>query len=305
LDVTLSLQLFATLAHFARDTLIRPVGHLLPQAGEGKEEPCANQGRQKHSPCGARMVSARLLLWRLPGASASMTHMERADWYYDDLRQVGTDFADAAEVATYDERQGDNDAEDRDLLHRLDLKPSHSLADIGCGTGLLACAAARLCREVHAIDISLPMLAATKRRAEAAKLTNVTTQHAGFLSFALPAAGIDVMTTKFALHHLPDQWKGVALDRMARALKPGARLLIRGVVFSCTPSELPDTAEAWISWMLANTGYDRATVARHLRDEHSTYGWIMEGLIKQAGLMLVSAHYSNGVYADYIAARPA
>ena len=57
--------------------------------------------------------------------------------------------------------------------------------------------------------------------------------------------------------------------------------------------------------MLANTGYDRATVARHLRDEHSTYGWIMEGLIKQAGLMLISAQYSKGVYADYIATRPA
>lgn len=31
----------------------------------------------------------------------------------------------------------------------------------------------------------------------------------------------------------------------------------------------------------------------------------MEGLIKQAGFYLTSAEYSNGVYADYLAVRPA
>lgn len=230
--------------------------------------------------------------------------MEKPDWYYDDLKQVGTDFADASEVATYDERQNDGSAEDAALLVKLGLKASHMLADIGCGTGLLVCAAAKLCRAVHAIDISGPMLAATKRRVDVSGLANVTLQQAGFLSFTLPEASLDLVTTKFALHHLPDQWKGVALDRMAKALKPGATLFIRDVVFSCTSSELPQTAEAWIAWMLDNTGYDRATVACHLRDEHSTYGWIMEGLIKQAGLDILSAEYSDGVYADYIAVKP-
>lgn len=230
--------------------------------------------------------------------------MQRPDWYYDDLKQVGTDFADAAEVATYDERQADT-GEDLTLLKKLGLGSSDIMADIGCGTGILACSAAALCREVHAVDVSLPMLAATRRRAAAKGFANVVPQHAGFLSLDLPAAGLDLITTKFALHHLPDQWKGVALDRLARALKPGGKLFIRDVVFSCTSAELPSTAEGWIDWMIANTGYDRATVACHIRDEHSTYGWIMEGLIKQAGFELVSAEYSNGVYADYLAVRSA
>lgn len=230
--------------------------------------------------------------------------MERPDWYYDDLKQVGTDFADVGQVATYDERQNNDATEDQALLARLDLKASDTITDIGCGTGLLACTAAKLCRAVHAIDISSAMLAATNRRAAAAGLANLATQQAGFLSFDLPEASLDLITTKFALHHLPDQWKGVALDRLAKVLKPGAKLFIRDVVFSCRSAELPETAESWIDWMLANTGYDRATVACHLRDEHSTYGWIMEGLIKQAGLDLVSAEYSNGVYADYVARKP-
>jgi len=228
--------------------------------------------------------------------------MQRPDWYYDDLKQVGTDFADTAEVATYDERQADT-GEDLTLLRKLGLRSSDIMADIGCGTGLLACTAAALCREVHAVDVSLPMLAATRRRADARSLTNVIPQHAGFLSLDLPAAGLDLITTKFALHHLPDQWKGVALDRLAQALKPRGKLFIRDVVFSCTSAELPVTAEGWITWMLTNTGYDRATVACHIRDEHSTYGWIMEGLIKQAGFELRSVEYSNGVYADYLAVR--
>lgn len=228
--------------------------------------------------------------------------MGKPDWYYDDLKQVGTDFADAREVATYDARQSDT-AEDAALLQRLGLQALDKLADIGCGTGLLACAAAKIAREVYAIDISLPMLEATRRRAEALRLANVTTAQAGFLTFAAPEASLDFITTKFALHHLPDQWKGVALDRMVRALKPGGTLFIRDVVFSCRPAELPQTAEAWIAWMLANTGYDRSTVACHLRDEHSTYGWIMEGLIKEAGFDLLSAEYSNGVYADYLARK--
>ena len=229
--------------------------------------------------------------------------MARPDWYYDDLKQIGTDFADTRQVATYDERQSDS-AEDAALLAGIGLGASDMLADIGCGTGLLVCTAAKLCRAVHAIDVSLPMLAATRHRADASGLANVTLQHAGFLSFMLPEASLDLITTKFALHHLPDQWKGVALDRMMTVLKPGARLFIRDVVYSCRSAELPQTAETWITWMLANTGYDRATVACHVRDEHSTYGWIMEGLIKQAGFDLISAEYSSGVYADYLARKP-
>lgn len=245
----------------------------------------------------------RPLLWRRVSGSATIMLMEKPDWYYDDLKPVGTDFADARQVATYDERQSDS-AEDEALLAKLSLKASETLADIGCGTGLLVKAAAKLCRAVHAIDVSAPMLAATKRRVAAAGLANVTLQQAGFLSFALPEASLDLITTKFALHHLPDQWKGVALDRMVKALKPGATLFIRDVVFSCRSAELSATAEAWIAWMLKNTGYDRATVACHLRDEHSTYGWIMEGLIKQAGFDLITSEYSNGVYADYLARKP-
>ena len=45
-----------------------------------------------------------------------MNDAYRPDWYYDDLRQVGTDFENAETVAAYDRNQGTNDAEDEALL---------------------------------------------------------------------------------------------------------------------------------------------------------------------------------------------
>lgn len=226
------------------------------------------------------------------------------DWHYDDRRQVGLDFDDAGEVAAYDERQGGSLDEDTALLGRLGLGAGDRMADIGCGTGLLAAAAARMGAQVHALDVSAAMLRATAARARALGLTNLATQQAGFLSFDLPAASLDLVTTKFALHHLPDHWKGLALVRIRKALRPGGRLFIRDVVFNCRPEALPDLAEEWISWMESNTGYSRGETAMHIREEHSTYGWIMERLIEEAGLRLVSATYEAPVYADYLAERP-
>ncbi len=226
------------------------------------------------------------------------------DWHYDDLRQVGLDFEDAAEVATYDARQSGSLEEDRALLSELGLAPEHVLADIGCGTGLLAAAAAGLCARVHAIDVSAEMLKATAARSRDLGLGNIETQRAGFLSFDVRPSSLDLVTTKFALHHLPDLWKGVALARIREALKPGATLFIRDVVFNCRPDTLAEVATGWIDWMAANTGYARSETATHIREEHSTYGSIMERLIEETGLRLVSVRYAQPVYADFLAVRP-
>lgn len=229
--------------------------------------------------------------------------MKQSDWYYDDLRQVGLDFDDERQVQSYDDRQSSTTEEDRRLLDTLGLSADDVIADVGCGTGILACEAAKRCAKAHALDISTAMLAAAKRRAGELNLSNVEFHRMGFLSADLPAGSLDLITSKFALHHLPDLWKGVALARLHGFLKPGGRLFLRDVVFSCAPGEFADVAEGWCDWMAANTGYSREDVACHIREEHSTYSWILEGLIRAAGFSLESATYDGTAYGDLLAVK--
>ena len=223
--------------------------------------------------------------------------MTQPDWWYDDLKQVGLDFEDDVQVATYDARQGATVAEARRLLMRLGVGPSTAMADIGCGTGLLACEAAGMARSVRAIDISSAMLDAA--RARAGSLRNIAFEQAGFLTFAA-SGDLDLIVAKNALHHLPDMWKAVALTRMRDALKPGKRLYIRDVAFNCGPDAIPRTVESWIGHMTRESGYSRAEVATHVREEHSTFAWILERLITEAGFRLISREH-DGVYAEFVA----
>ncbi|MES2340873.1 MAG: class I SAM-dependent methyltransferase [Pseudomonadota bacterium] len=225
--------------------------------------------------------------------------MTQPDWWYDDLRQVGLDFEDEGQVATYDARQRGDAAADRALLSGLGVTRDTALADIGCGTGVLACVAAGMARSVRAIDVSGAMLRAAQARARDQGLSNIVFERGGFLTF--PASGdLDLIVTKNALHHLPDMWKAVALTRMRDALKPGGRLYIRDVVFNCAPDAIPRTVESWIGWMTRETGYSREDVACHVREEHTTFGWILARMITETGFRLVSRVH-DGVYGTYVA----
>ncbi|MBL8327652.1 MAG: methyltransferase domain-containing protein [Rubrivivax sp.] len=228
-----------------------------------------------------------------------------SDWYPDDGRQVGVDFASPAQVARYDASQRSTDAAAATLLDELGLRPGQAMADFGCGTGVLVCQAALKGCTAHAVDISAAMLQATLERARALGATGVVPQQAGFLGFQLPAASLDLATTQYALHHLDDVWKGVALQRLHAVLKPGGTLLLRDVVYSCEPAALKATLDDWLQWMQAERGYSRDENLTHVRDEHSTFDWILQGLIERAGFRIEQARHARGVYATYFCRRPA
>jgi cyclopropane fatty-acyl-phospholipid synthase-like methyltransferase len=229
-----------------------------------------------------------------------------ADWDYDDLRQVGIDFENAAAVAAYDRNQGSSGEEDRVLLDQLGVEGNHALIDLGCGTGSFAVEAAKRCREAFAVDVSRAMLRFVEERAAASGLQNLRTAQGGFLSYDHGGPPVDFLVTKYAFHHLPDFWKGVALLRMKAMLQPGGVLFLRDVVFSFPLADYRAGIDGWISRMArpAGEGFTRADFATHVREEHSTFDWILEGLIARAGFQIERTCRWDDIYTDYTCRKP-
>jgi putative AdoMet-dependent methyltransferase len=227
--------------------------------------------------------------------------MQTYDWWYDDRKQFGLAFTDEAQAETYDARQGRTAEDDVALLHDLGFRPGMRLADLGCGSGLLVCEAARMGGHALGVDIAEAMIAFASRRAEAQGL-KVEFQQAGFLSCELPNEHFDLITIKSAFHQLPDFWKAMAMLRVHRALKPNGRFYIQDVVFDTPLDRLEDVAEGWVNHIATNTGYTRADGAAHVREEHSTFRWVLERLLNDAGFRIIATS-QRGVYATFLAAR--
>jgi putative AdoMet-dependent methyltransferase len=203
-------------------------------------------------------------------------------WQWNELQQVGTDYADAAEVERYEQRMGEFRnlvAEDAAILALLNLPESSRILEIGTGTGHFARAAARAGHCVTALDVSPAMLEYAQKRAQTEGLSSIDFEHAGFLTFTAAPATFDAAVSVAVLHHLPDLWKSVALKNLRRALKPGGQLLLCDVVFSSNDRPLDAQFDAMIDSL--PTGMRESAIG-HIAKEYSTLDWILEGLLTRA-----------------------
>lgn len=106
-------------------------------------------------------------------------------------------------------------------LQRAGLKAGMRVADIGVGTGLVACEAARLTGDpklVTGIDPSPGMLA-NARVPEGVVLLEGRAE-----SIPLPDASVDFLSMGYALRHISDL--GAAFAEFHRVLRPGGRLCL-------------------------------------------------------------------------------
>jgi hypothetical protein len=86
-------------------------------------------------------------------------------------------------------------------------------------------------------------------------------------------------------------------------LRRGGVLRLWDVVYSFEPSDADRHIEAWIEQTMAadvERGWTRAELAEHVREEHSTFTWLLEPMIERAGFELVEADYSDSVFARYV-----
>ena len=225
----------------------------------------------------------------------------------DEIALAGPEHLDSAYVESYDRKARVEPDEDLALLREHGLNPDSTLVDLGAGTGTFALAAAAHCRRVIAVDVSPAMVAAIRRKTEQAAITNVECVQAGFLSYEHAGPPPDAIYTRNALHHLPDFWKAVALRRMAQLLRPGGVLYLRDLVFAFDLRDAHEFVGAWLETGRENPedGWTREELEVHLRDEHSTFNWLLEPMIEQAGFRIDWAwHGGLRVYAHYICRIP-
>ncbi len=222
---------------------------------------------------------------------------------FDELQHAGPEHLDPAYVAGYDRKAQVNVADDVALLRGRGLDGTSTLVDLGAGTGVLALAAAPFCRRVVAIDVSPAMLAVLRTKLAASGLTNVECVQAGFLTYETPANTADFVYSRNALHHLPDFWKAVALERMAKMLRPGGYLRLRDLVYSFA---LARADEAFGSWLAqaprdAAQGFTREDLEMHIRTEFSTFNWLLEPMLEAVGFAIEAvSHASSQVFSAYL-----
>jgi SAM-dependent methyltransferase len=217
----------------------------------------------------------------------------RPGWYPDELVHAGEEHLDPDYVATYDRKAGFDVEPDLAVLRELGLGPESVVVDLGAGTGTFALAAAREYRRVVAVDVSPAMVAAMQARAAEAGLANVEVVHAGFLSYVHQGDPAQVVYSRNALHHLPDFWKGIALQHVADMLAPGGILRLHDLVYDFAPDEAGEALESWLAGAqpTPERGWTRAELEVHLRTEYSTYSWLMEPLLERAGFVIHEATY--------------
>jgi hypothetical protein len=107
--------------------------------------------------------------------------------------------------------------------------------------------------------------------------------------------------TRHALHQLPDFWKALALDRIARMLRPGGVLRLRDLIFDFGPGEATAVFTGWLEHAAADpaAGYTSEDYAEHIRTEFSTFRWLLEPMLAAAGFEIVAADFEARLYGAY------
>jgi ubiquinone/menaquinone biosynthesis C-methylase UbiE len=235
------------------------------------------------------------------------TAAARADskpgWLLDEIGSAGRENLDTDHVQRYDGKMDAGASSEVALLRRFGLAADSVVVDMGAGTGQFTLEAAAEVARVVAVDVSPVMLSLLRSKISKAEAANVEVVQAGFLTYEHSGAPADFVYSRYALHHLPDVWKAVALARVRRVLRPGGVFRLDDVVYNFEPAVTEERLEAWCATGSAEVEgeWSRAELEEHVRDEYSTFTWLMEPMIQRNGFAIEEAVYSeDGIFASYI-----
>ena len=221
-------------------------------------------------------------------------------WYPNERANAGPEHLDAEYVAGYDVKTQLELEDALSLLRRHGLGSGTTFVDLGCGTGLVAAAAAGEARRVVGVDPSPAMLELARGRSDAVEWIE-----AGFLTYDHAGDPPRLVHSRHALHHLADFWKGVALERLHDLLSPGGVLVLRDLVYDFEPGDADRRIEEWLAGAARTPaeGWTRGELETHVCSEHSTFTWLFEPLLAHAGFEIVERDVRGGIYATYVCRR--
>ena len=226
-------------------------------------------------------------------------------WVYDEYKHCGVDYSDKSQAESYDEQHQsfrNYEKEFNDMMEFLSLKNTKELTliDLGCGTGATAVFARERFKKVYGVDVSDVMINQAKKKLQGSANGYIEFIQAGFLSYKHNAEPVDLLTTKAAFHHLPDFWKQVALLNMNKMIKKGGVLYIFDVVFHFNVNEYEAQINQWLNGFEKQAGKKfREEVETHIRDEYSTFKWILDGMIEKAGFRIEKCRTNDGFLTEY------
>ena len=134
-----------------------------------------------------------------------------------------------------------------------------TVGDLGCGTGQVSAALAPFVGRVIAVDASVAMLQAAKKRLR--EFDNVDLRRGELEALPVDDARLDAATLMLVLHHVPEPER--ALADVARVLKPGGRLVAVDMLPHDRESYRQQMGHVWLGFadghmrqMLTDAGFD-------------------------------------------------
>ena len=113
----------------------------------------------------------------------------------------------------------------RALVDQADIRPTHRVLDIGCGTGTLVVLVKRLHPDVEVVGLDPDPRALFRARRKAYEARVGVQLDRGFSDeLPYPDASFDRVFSSFMLHHLQPTEKEGTLREVRRVLKPGGSL---------------------------------------------------------------------------------
>jgi demethylmenaquinone methyltransferase/2-methoxy-6-polyprenyl-1,4-benzoquinol methylase len=194
----------------------------------------------------------------------------------------------------------------RRALRDAGLKPGMSVLDVGTGTGLLACAAARIVGDparVTGVDPSAGMLEHARVPAGVRLLSGSAE------AIPAPDCSADFLSMGYALRHVSDL--SAAFAEFYRVIQPGGRLCV--LEFTQPAGALPRViVKAWLSGFVPVAA---ALIARRDAPLLMRYCWdtiaacvppetILQA-IREAGFVEVERRVELAVFSAYRARKPA